>query len=158
VDQVANLLDLHNQDYDIIYSHLPEHTLQLSNYIYNNVGTKPKIVGYCHWYEVKENTGYPKNVFDLNILGTLEMEECGVNSEWLKKLVIDRAAKTFNEDVIEKLKTIIQPHYLGTDNDFNGLGLIEKSILFNHRPNDYTGWNSFIKTMDKLWEENNTIS
>jgi hypothetical protein len=153
VDQVANLLDLHNQDYDIIYSHLPEHTLQLSNYIYNNVGTKPKIVGYCHWYEVKENTGYPKNVFDLNILGTLEMEECGVNSEWLKKLVIDRAAKTFNEDVIEKLKTIIQPHYLGTDNDFNGLGLIEKSILFNHRPNDYTGWNSFIKTMDKLWEK-----
>jgi hypothetical protein len=30
---------------------------------------------------------------------------------------------------------------------------MEKSIFFNHRPNDYTGWNAFLKTMDKLWEK-----
>jgi hypothetical protein len=75
VDKVANILDLYNKDYDVIYSHLPEQTLQLSNYIFNNAGIKPKIVGYCHWYEVKENTGYAKNVFDMNVLGTLEMEQ-----------------------------------------------------------------------------------
>ena len=151
VDEVSRLLDLHNQDFDIIYSHLPEHTLQLANYIYNNAGLKPKIVGYCHWYEVAENTGYPKNVFDLNILGTLEMQECGVNSQWLKDLVLERAGRSFNKDVIEKLDNIIQPHYLPSDSDFDGIGLMEKSILFNHRPNEYTGWNQFLAAMDKLW-------
>jgi exonuclease III len=153
VDEVSKLLDLQYKDYDIVYSHLPEHTLQLTNYLYNNAGIRPKIVGYCHWYEVSENTGYPKNAFDLNILGTLEMEECGVNSKWLKDLIIERASKTFNDDVIQKLEKIIQPHYLATDSDFTNIGLMEKSIFFNHRPNDYTGWNAFLKTMDKLWEK-----
>jgi len=153
VDKVADLLDLHNEDYDVIYSHLPEHTLQLSNYVFNNAGIKPKIVGYCHWYEVEENTGYPKNVFDLNVLGTLEMEQCGVNSQWLKNLVLERAEEHFNISVVKKLNQIIQPHYLGTDSDFENIGLINKSILFNHRPNDYTGWNDFLKVMDKLYEK-----
>lgn len=154
VDKVANILDVHNQDYDIIYSHLPEHTLQLANYIYNNAGIRPKIIGYCHWYEVEENTGYSKNVFDLNILGTLEMEQCGVNSKWLKELVLQRAERTFSAEVINKLNRIIQPHYLSSDNDFNNTNkTIEKSIFFNHRPNDYTGWNSFVQVMDKLWEK-----
>ncbi len=111
VDKVANILDLYNKDYDVIYSHLPEQTLQLSNYIFNNAGIKPKIVGYCHWYEVKENTGYVKNVFDMNVLGTLEMEQCGVNSQWLKTLVLERAAEHFNISVVKKLNQIIQPHY-----------------------------------------------
>lgn len=153
LDKVADILDLSNQDYDVIYSHLPEHTLQLSNYVFNNAGIKPKIVGYCHWYEVKENTGYPKNLFDMNVLGTLEMEQCGVNSQWLKNLVLERAEERFNISVVKKLNQIIQPHYLGTDSDFEGLGLINKSILFNHRPNDYTGWNDFLKIMDKLYEK-----
>lgn len=153
VDKVANLLDLHKQDFDVIYSHLPEHTVQLANYIYNNAGIRPKIVGYCHWYEVAENTGYPKNVFDLNILGTLEMEQCGVNSQWLKDLVLERASETFNNNVIKKLNKIIQPHYLGTDSDFEICPTIDKSIFFNHRPNEYTGWNDFVKTMDKLYEK-----
>lgn len=153
VDKVANILDLYNKDYDVIYSHLPEQTLQLSNYIFNNAGIKPKIVGYCHWYEVKENTGYAKNVFDMNVLGTLEMEQCGVNSQWLKTLVLERAAEHFNISVVKKLNQIIQPHYLGTDTDFEGIGLINKSIFFNHRPNEYTGWNEFLKVMDKLYEK-----
>jgi len=153
VAKVADILDLYNQDYDVIYSHLPEHTLQLSNFVYNNAGIKPKIVGYCHWYEVAENTGYPKNVFDLNVLGTLEMEQCGVNSQWLKNLVLERAEERFNISVVKKLNQIIQPHYLGTDSDFDGLSLINKSIFFNHRPNEYTGWNDFLKVMDKLYEK-----
>jgi hypothetical protein len=151
VDKVSELLDIHNKDYDIIYSHLPEHTLQLANYFYNNAGIRPKFVGYCHWYEVAENTGYPKDVFDLNILGTLEMEECGVNSRWLKELILDRAADNFSADVINKLNRIIQPHYLPADSDFSDDKTIDKSIFFNHRPNDYTGWNDFVAVMDKLW-------
>jgi hypothetical protein len=102
---------------------------------------------------VAENTGYPKNVFDLNVLGTLEMEQCGVNSQWLKNLVLERAEERFNISVVKKLNQIIQPHYLGTDSDFDGLSLINKSIFFNHRPNEYTGWNDFLKVMDKLYEK-----
>lgn len=140
-------------DYDIIYSHLPEHTLQLSNYFKNHTGLRPKIVGYCHWYEVEENDAPSVNTFDTNILGTLQMEECGVNSTWLKNLVIDRAAKTFNERTLNKLKKIIQPHRLGTDIDLNGSEKeLPRSILFNHRSDGYTGWKRFLKLMDKLWE------
>jgi glycosyltransferase involved in cell wall biosynthesis len=143
-----------SNDYDIVYSHLPEHTLQLSNYFKNHTGLRPKIVGYCHWYEVEQNDAPPVNTFDANILGTLEMEECGVNSNWLKNLVIERAAKTFNERTLGKLEKIIQPHRLGTDIDLSGSKTeLPRSILFNHRSDGYTGWKRFLKLMDKLWEK-----
>ena len=49
-------------DYDVVYSHLPEHTLQLKNLLVNDTNIDPKIVGYCHWYEVDENTNYSESV------------------------------------------------------------------------------------------------
>ena len=36
-------------DYDIVYSHLPEHTLQLKNLFFNSTNIDPKFIGYCHW-------------------------------------------------------------------------------------------------------------
>ena len=151
--KVMNLIDWKRNDYDIIYSHLPEHTLQLSNLFNNQTNIRPKFIGYCHWYEVEENTAYLKNVFMNNIAGTLEMEECGVNSKWLKSLVLERASKYFSENVLKDLDRIIQPHYLGTDSDVgDNPSIIPRSILFNHRPNLYTGWSEFLKTMDDLYK------
>jgi len=150
--KVLELVNCRKTDYDIVYSHLPEHTLQLSNLFVNQTNLRPKFIGYCHWYEVGENTSYVKNVFLNNIAGTLEMEECGVNSEWLKKLILEKASEYYSKQVIEKLDKIIKPHYLGVDMDtVPNREIITNSILFNHRPNEYTGWNDFLKSMDKLY-------
>ena len=50
-----------------------------------------------------------------NYNGMLRMEECGVNSIWLKELVLEKAKKYYNDDIVSKLDKIIQPHYLGID-------------------------------------------
>lgn len=152
--KVLDLIDWRQNDYDIVYSHLPEHTLQLSNLFFNQTNIRPKFLGYCHWYEVDENTEYAKTAFMNNIAGTLEMEECGVNSNWLKELIIDKCKDIYSKKVINKLERIIQPHYLGVDESIVSKSekTLSKSILFNHRKNKYTGWNEFLKTMDKLYE------
>ena len=148
------LIDWRERDIDIIYSHLPEHTLQLVNLIYNSTNLSPRVIGYCHWFELPENVGFQKRFFDLNLLGILEMEECGVNTKWLRNLVLDRAKETFNQNYIEMLGHIIKPHYLGVDMiDLSTPKKARpKSILFNHRDGEYTGLNWFVSCMDKLWE------
>ena len=147
-------LDWKNNEYDVVYTHLPEHTNLLVNAIYNNTNMKPKFIGgYCHWFEVEENTSYSKNLFMENISGILEMHECGVNSIWLKNLVIKKSKKLFSNEVIQKLEDIIKPHYLGIDNISTGHDYKPKTILFNHRDNEYTGWSWFVKRMDELWEK-----
>jgi hypothetical protein len=148
-----NAIDWRSNDYDIIYSHLPEHTAQIANVINNSTHLIPKIIGYCHWFEVAENAPYAKTMFLSNILGILEMEECGVNSKWLKGFVLDEAMDYFSKDIIDKLDTIIKPHYLGVDRVESKGKTIEKSVIFNHRANGYTGWNWFVDAMDKLWEK-----
>ena len=157
VPQFLDVINWREEDFDIVYSHLPEHTAQISNVLTNSTNISPKIVGYCHWYEVEENTAYTKNLLHANIAGTLHMEECGVNSEWLKQLVLNRAAIDFSARVVAKLDGIIQPHYLGVDSEEINIPTDRKyspgAILFNHRPNEYTGWLWFSKAMDKLWEQ-----
>ena len=149
--EIYKLISWRDNDYDILYSHLPEHTTQLVNMFYNTTNIRPKVIGYCHWYEVPENVSFAKTFFKQNIIGTLEMEECGVNSQWLKNFVISRARGIFNEDIIGSLKKKIQPHYLGVDLIDRGDTVADKTILFNHRSDLYTGWNWFIKCMDVLW-------
>jgi hypothetical protein len=141
---------LQDHHYDYIWSHLPEWTNQLVvTRIYNK--TQP-IYGYSHWWEVKDNGARDKNSFINNIQGILQMETCGVNSKWVKRLVLKRAKEYFNDSVIEKLDKIIQPHYLGCDPYKKGK---EKtpSILFNHRDDEYTGAKWFFKEMGKLWDK-----
>ena len=42
-----------------MYTHLPEHTLQLSNMFVNEFKSiNPKFIGYCHWFEVPQNAPY----------------------------------------------------------------------------------------------------
>jgi hypothetical protein len=153
--EFLKVIDWRHNDYDIIYSHLPEHTSQIANVIHNSTHLMPKIIGYCHWFEVAENAPYAKTMFLNNILGILEMEECGVNSKWLKNFVIEYAKEHFNDNVIAQLDKIIQPHYLGVDRSEvrDVSNIIPKSVIFNHRANDYTGWNWFVKAMDDLWQK-----
>jgi hypothetical protein len=89
-----------------------------------------------------------------NYNGMLEMEECGVNSVWLKELVLEKAKKYYNDDIISKLDKIIQPHYLGIDKINNvEVPTKKKTIIFNHRDNYYTGWTWFIDSMDELYKQ-----
>jgi len=149
----ANLRWKHT-DYDVVYSHLPEHTLNITNLLENDTNISPKYVGYCHWYEVDENTNYGKRMLMDNYNGMLEMEECGVNSVWLKELVLEKAKKYYNDDIISKLDKIIQPHYLGIDKINNvEVPTKKKTIIFNHRDNYYTGWTWFIDSMDELYKQ-----
>ena len=147
-------LDWKNNEFDVVYTHLPEHTSLIANAIYNNTNMRPKFIGgYCHWFEVDENTAYSERLFIENISGILKMQECGVNSIWLKLLVIKKSKELFSKDVINKLENIIQPHYLGIDEISTGHSYKPKTILFNHRDNEYTGWSWFVKRMDELWEK-----
>ena len=149
----ANLRWKHT-DYDVVYSHLPEHTLQLKNLLVNDTNIDPKIVGYCHWYEVDENTNYSERMLLHNYNGMLRMEECGVNSVWLKELVLSKACDIFSGQIIHKLDKIIQPHYLGIDKINNiEVPTKKKTIIFNHRDNYYTGWTWFIDSMDELYKQ-----
>lgn len=150
-----DLINWKEEDYDIVYSHLPEHTAQLANVMGNSTNLSPKFVGYCHWFEVPENTAYAKTMLWSNIAGLLEMDECGVNSKWLKSFILDKFSKMVSPDTLSALDKIIQPHYLGIDeSDIRpNRGYEEKRVIFNHRDNDYTGWNWFTKAMDDLWEK-----
>ena len=87
-DEILKAIDWRNEEYDIVYSHLPEQTLALSNLFKNSTNLSPKLIGYSHWFEVKENSNYTPTMLSQNLLGVLEMEECGVNSEWLKEFTI----------------------------------------------------------------------
>ena len=140
-------------DYDVLYSHLPEHTLNMINLLENDTNINPKVVGYCHWYEVPENTNYSKTMLMNNVAGMLEMEECGVNSEWLKDLVLDKVAGTYHPRIVHSLEEIIQPHYLGIDKVDMKSKPTGNNIIFNHRDNEYTGFRWFINQMDLLWEK-----
>tara|TARA_Y100000289_G_scaffold50172_1_gene51022 strand:+ start:140 stop:1009 length:870 start_codon:yes stop_codon:yes gene_type:complete len=88
-----------------------------------------------------------------NFAGMLEMEECGVNSEWLKNLVLEKAGDIYQDKYVDRLKEIIQPHYLGIDKVDMKSKPKGNSIVFNHRDNEYTGFRWFVKQMDKLYEK-----
>jgi len=151
--QILKTIDWKKNDYDVVYTHLPEHTLQLSNMFVNETNLNPKFIGYCHWFEVPENTAYSKKMLMHNIAGILEMDECGVNTQWLKDLVLDKAEQVYHPRVVSQLDNIIQPHYLGVDDISTGHEHKHGTILFNHRDNEYTGYTWFVKQMDDLYKK-----
>ena len=102
------------EEFDIIWSHLPEWTNQLLIVRRYNTVTQ-KIVGYCHWWEITDNGAYNHNSFWNNVQGMLKMEVCGVNSKWVKDLVIKRAGEYANQKILDKLEKIIQPWYIHFD-------------------------------------------
>ena len=84
-------IDWKNTDFDVVYSHLPEHTLQVKNVFFNVTDIRPEFVGYSHWTEFPEITEYPMSLIDHNFLGLLEMRKCGINTQSQKDLVLKHA-------------------------------------------------------------------
>ena len=152
-NEMIKVIDWRKSDYDIVYSHLPEQTLALSNLFENVTHLQPKIIGYSHWFEVDENSNYPTTMLAQNLLGVLEMEECGVNSIWLKDFIIEKSKEFLSDNQVKKLQDIIQPHYLGIDDISPDHDYQPKTILFNHRDNEYTGYSWFVEQMDELYKK-----
>jgi len=151
-------IDWKKKHYDIVYTHLPEHALQLKNLFYNNTNINPLFIGYTHWTEFPEITNYEMTMMDVNFLGLLEMERCGVNTQGQKNLIIKNAKTHLNDNVVNRLDEILQPQYLGWEipkykkhSSFYAWA-DKKIIVFNHRPHKYKNYDWFLKQMDKLWE------
>ena len=142
-------------DFDLIMSHLPEHTHQLVNTLYNVTHHMPPVFGYCHWWDLKSVVAWPKDSFLQNITGLLEYDKCYLNTQHQKQLVLNQASETFNDKIIEKLNNILTVQHLGVNNidvvsEINKTP--EKIIVFNHRPDTYKHFKEFIAVCDKLWE------
>ena len=144
-EKLLELLDCKRNDFDIVYSHLPEHALQLKNLFYNRTNLQPAFIGYSHWTEFPEVTSYPETMMDVNVLGLASMLRCGVNTQTQKDLILKNAAKTFNQAFVDKLDSIVRVQYLGCEKPEWGVvkPLHECLIAFNHRPNEYKGYPYF---------------
>ena len=153
--EVMTAIDWTRNDYDIVYSHLPEHTGQLKNLLFNTTNISPTIIGYTHWTEFKEITNYEYQVgLAFNIIGLLQQEKCGINTEAQKQLVLKNAREHFNDDVVKQLDEILEPHYLGWETPNYEKQTTDKNIIvYNHRPHTYKNYPWFLKQMDKLWEQ-----
>ena len=147
-------IDWKKKHYDIVYTHLPEHALQLKNLLYNNTNINPSFIGYTHWTEFPEITNYEMTMMDVNLLGILEMERCGINTQGQKNLIIKNAKTHLNDDVVNRLDEILQPQYLGWEiPKYDKQSTDKKIIVYNHRPHTYKNWPWVLKQMDKLWEQ-----
>ena len=147
-------IDWKKKHYDIVYTHLPEHALQLKNLLYNNTNINPSFIGYTHWTEFPEITNYEMTMMDVNLLGILEMERCGINTQGQKNLVIKNAKTHFNDDVVNRLDGILKPQYLGWEiPKYDKQSSDKKIVVYNHRPHTYKNWPWVLKQMDKLWEQ-----
>ena len=94
-------------DFDLIMSHLPEHTHQLVNTMYNVTHHMPPVQGYCHWFDVKQVVAWPKDSFKQNIVGLLEYDTCYLNTQYQKDLVLEQAKEIFNNKTISRLDKIL---------------------------------------------------
>ena len=147
-------IDWKRKSYDVVWSHLPEHTLAIRNVFMNATNERPTFVGYAHWFEVPENTTYPATMLMHNLAGVLSMRECGVNSAWLRDLVIGYADDMLHPALVESIRSILTVQYLGTDGPPRGLvppPVDPKLIVFNHRASEYTGFDDTLAAFDELW-------
>jgi glycosyltransferase involved in cell wall biosynthesis len=143
-------------DFDLLMSHLPEHTYDLKNVLFNKTQHIPKIFGYAHWFDLKDVVNWQMDSFKKNIIGLLEYDKCYLNTEHQKQLVLEQAKETFSDNTIKQLDDILTVQHLGVDkkdivDSINPNP--EKIIVFNHRPDTYKHYNEFIEVMDKLYEE-----
>lgn len=145
----------HYYDFDLVMSHLPEHTHALKNVMYNITHHRPPFFGYCHWFDLDEVVSGPKDTFLQNICNLLEYEKCYLNTQFQKDMVLNQAKRYFNDVQIKKLDEILTPQLLGVnESDIISVPMgYKKIIVFNHRPDTYKHFNHFISLMDKLYEK-----
>ena len=142
-------------DFDLVMSHLPEHTHALENTMCNLPRHVPPVFGYCHWFDLKGVVTWSKDSFLQNITGLLEMDRCYLNTQHQKDMVLNQARETFNDDTIDRLNNILEVQHLGVyreDIVSNINDKPDKVIVFNHRPDTYKHFNQFIAVTDKLWK------
>ena len=70
---------------------------------------------------------------------------------------MNQATDHFNETQLERLDEILTVQHLGVNESdiLDGNVPYEKTIVFNHRPENYKHFNEFMKLMDKLAETRN---
>ena len=142
----------HDYDFDLVFSHLPEHTTDVKNVVSNVTHHSPAYFGYCHWFDLHDVVAWSHASFNKNILGILEMERCYVNTESQKRMVIEQASEIFNFDVIKRLEGIIQVQHLGVKKVDIDKSVVpyQKTIVFNHRPETYKDYKNFIEIVKEL--------
>ena len=154
VPEIQKLLS-RDMDFDLVMTHLPEHTHALKNVMYNVTHHTPQFFGYSHWFDVKEVVAWSLDSFKQNITGLLEYDRCYLNTQAQKNLVLNQAKETFNDATISKLDDILTVQHLGVDAK-DILDTInetpEKIIVFNHRPDTYKNFKGFMKVCDELWK------
>ena len=149
------VLNYKTYQYDVVFSHLPEHTLQLMNLLKYRTHFELRCFGYCHWFDFPKIVTW-KDTFMHNITGLLEMDKCFVNTQAQKDLVLKTASDLYSPVVVQKLNSILEPNYLGikeTDCAPRVCEKTEKIIAFNHRPWVYKDYDTFLKTCDLLWQK-----
>lgn len=154
--QVIKSLCSKDLDFDLVMSHLPEHTCELKNVLYNITQHIPKFFGYCHWFDLKKVANWPMNSFRKNIVGLLEMDRCYLNTQSQKNLVLQEAKETFSDDVIKRLDKILTVQHLGVDKKdiIKTIKKVkEKIIVFNHRPDTYKHYKEFLQVCDELYKQ-----
>ena len=140
-------------DYDVIYSHLPD-WVQVGRY---KKTMDTKIVGYCHWWEMKScngpdnRAGKPKWLWlPIELLGVSQMDVCYLNTQDQKNRVLNEARELFNEEFVQKLDGILKVWNLGLPKDKIVDGIKDSKdrvIVFNHRAAAYKGYPKFIELM-----------
>tara|TARA_R100000005_G_C4989611_1_gene197249 strand:- start:801 stop:2153 length:1353 start_codon:yes stop_codon:yes gene_type:complete len=143
-------------DFDLVMSHLPEHTHQIKNMFFNKTHHWPNLFGYCHWFDFKNTATWEVSSFNQNITGLLEYDRCYLNTEYQKQLVLTEMKDTFSQDTIDKVDNILKVQYLGVkESDIleKTNENTEKIIVFNHRPEEYKDFNNFMSIVDELREQ-----
>ena len=143
-------------DFDLVMSHLPEHTHQVKNMFFNKTHHWPNVFGYCHWFDFKNAVTWEVGSFNQNITGLLEYDRCYLNTEYQKQLVLTEMKDTFSQKTIDKVDDILRVQYLGvTESDLiaSTNETTEKIIVFNHRPENYKDFNNFMSIIDELREQ-----
>lgn len=142
-------------DYDVIYSHLPDWP-QVGRY---KKSMDTKIVGYCHWWEMKSCNGVDNREgkakwlwLPVEILGVSQTNVCYLNTQDQKDRVLNEAMDTFNHEFVQKLDSILKVWNLGVPYDKIVDGIQpskENIIVFNHRAAAYKGYPKFIELMEE---------
>ena len=142
----------HDYDFDLVFSHLPEHTSDIKNVVSNITHHSPAYFGYCHWFDLHDIVTWSHSSFNKNILGILEMNLCYVNTQAQKKMVIKQASEVFNPVVVSDLEDIIKVQHLGVKKRDIDKTVVpyEKIIVFNHRPETYKDYKNFIEIVKEL--------
>ena len=139
---------LKEETYDYVYSHLPDW----------HIGrfTKQPLIGYSHWWEMKECNGISWLNFSLNIphqlINILDYQVCYLNTHAQKKMVMDNAREYFNDTILSKLDSILEVMHLSVNKENiveNPSKEFDKVIVFNHRTETYKGWGRFVKLMER---------